>query len=297
MCEPVSHGRILHAACRFTGVDMAERRVTETFVVLADTLADPFDVIDLLHELTHRCVELLDVQARGVDAGRSRAVPAGVVPPRSQAARLLEVFQLQHDEGPCLDAYRSGRQVTESDFRTSGQRWPRFSPRAVEAGYRSVQSLPMRLHGEVLGAMNLFGASVPEPLSTGTSSPSPRCSPTSPPSASCRTGSPATGRLLNEQLDARADQPGGHRAGHGDRGRPPDHGRRPGLRAAAVGVPPAQPPAERRSPRTSSPVRSTCCRCTDDPYLAPARRRIVRGAGAAPDPGWPAVLACAGGRV
>jgi GAF domain-containing protein len=141
---------------------MAQRRVTETFVVLADTLADPFDVIDLLHELTHRCVELLDVQGAGLmlaDPGASLRVPASA----GQGARLLELFQLEHDEGPCLDAYRSGRQVTESDFRTSGQRWPRFSPRAVEAGYLSVQSLPLRLHGDVLGAMNLFGVR-PQPL-------------------------------------------------------------------------------------------------------------------------------------
>ena len=137
-------------------VDMADRRVTDTFVVLADTLADPFDVTDLLHVLTHRCVEILDVQA----AGLMLADPEGflhVSASSSQGAQLLELFELQHDEGPCLDAYRSGRQVTEADFGSAGQRWPRFSPRAVDAGYRSVQSLPMRLHGEVLGAMNLFG--------------------------------------------------------------------------------------------------------------------------------------------
>jgi len=141
---------------------MAERRVTETFVVLADTLAESFDVIDLLQELTDRCVEILDVQGAGLmlaDPGASLQVSAS----SSQGARLLELFQLQHDEGPCLDAYRSGRLVTESDLRTSGQRWPRFSPRAVEAGYLSVQSLPMRRHGEVLGAMNLFGVR-PYPL-------------------------------------------------------------------------------------------------------------------------------------
>lgn len=130
--------------------------MTDTFVALADTLVDPFDVIDLLHVLTDRCVEILDVQAAALvlaEPGGSLRVSAS----SSQGVRLLELFQLQHDEGPCLDAYRSGRQVTESDFRTSGPRWPRFSPRAVEAGYLSVQSLPMRLHGEVLGAINLFG--------------------------------------------------------------------------------------------------------------------------------------------
>jgi GAF domain-containing protein len=137
-------------------VDIAERRITDTFVRLADTLVDPFDVIDLLHVLTTRCVELLEVQAAGLmlsDLDGHMRVSAS----SSQAARLVELFELQHDEGPCLDCHRTGEQVTESDLATAGERWPRFARRAVAAGYRSVQSFPMRLRGEVLGAMNLFG--------------------------------------------------------------------------------------------------------------------------------------------
>jgi GAF domain-containing protein len=137
-------------------VDIAERRVTDTFVRLADTLVDPFDVIDLLHVLTTRCVELLEVQAAGLmlsDLDGHLRVSAS----SSQAAHLVELFELQHDEGPCLDCHRTGEQVTESDLATADQRWPRFAQRAVAAGYRSVQSFPMRLRGEVLGAMNLFG--------------------------------------------------------------------------------------------------------------------------------------------
>jgi GAF domain-containing protein len=137
-------------------VDITERRITDTFVRLADTLVDPFDVIDLLHVLTTRCVELLEVQAAGLmlsDLDGHLRVSAS----SSQAARLVELFELQHDEGPCLDCHRTGEQVTESDLATADQRWPRFAQRAVATGYRSVQSFPMRLRGEVLGAMNLFG--------------------------------------------------------------------------------------------------------------------------------------------
>jgi GAF domain-containing protein len=135
---------------------IADRRVTETFVVLADTLVEPFDVIDVLHVLTTRCVELLEVQAAGLLLSDAKGV-LRVTASSSQVARLLELFALQHDEGPCLDCYRSGELVTEPDLTAADQRWPRFAKRAVAAGYSSVQSFPMRLRGEVLGAMNLFG--------------------------------------------------------------------------------------------------------------------------------------------
>jgi GAF domain-containing protein len=137
-------------------VGIEDRNVTDTFVVLADTLVEPFDVIDLLHVLTTRCVELLEVQAAGLmlsDAKGSLRVTAS----SSQTARLLELFELQHDEGPCMDCYGSGEQVSEADLTVADERWPRFAQRAVAAGYYSVQSFPMRLRGEVIGAMNLFG--------------------------------------------------------------------------------------------------------------------------------------------
>jgi GAF domain-containing protein len=137
-------------------VGNAERKVTDTFVLLADTLVDPFDVIDLLHVLTTRCVELLDVQAAGLMLADAKGM-LRVTASSSQAAHLVELFELQHDDGPCLDCYRSGQQVTAPDLTEATERWPRFAKRAVVAGYASVQSFPMRLRGEVLGAMNLFG--------------------------------------------------------------------------------------------------------------------------------------------
>ena len=76
-------------------------------MLLADTLVDPFDVIDLLHVLTTRCVELLEVQAAGLLLADAEGV-LRVTASSSQAARLLELFPLQHDDGPCLDCYRSG---------------------------------------------------------------------------------------------------------------------------------------------------------------------------------------------
>ena len=132
--------------------------LSETFVELTDTMVVGFDVIDFLHVLTDRSVQLLDVSA----AGLLLADPRGelrVVAASSEAARLLELFQLQNDQGPCLDCFRSGRPVQAADLTAAAQRWPRFAPAARQAGFAAVQALPMRLREQVIGALNLFRAS------------------------------------------------------------------------------------------------------------------------------------------
>jgi GAF domain-containing protein len=124
-------------------------------VELADTLVADFDVVELLTVLADRCVEVLGVAA----AGLMLAAPDGdlrVMASSSEAMRLVELFELQSREGPCLDCYRSGKPVMGQDLTTVNGQWPRFAPRALAAGFRSVQALPMRLRGTVIGALNLF---------------------------------------------------------------------------------------------------------------------------------------------
>ena len=136
--------------------------LSETFVELTDTMVAGFDVIEFLHVLTDRSVQLLDVSA----AGLLLADPRGelrVVAASSEAARLLELFQLQNDQGPCLDCFRAGRPVAAADLAAEAQRWPRFAAAAQQAGFAAVQALPMRLRDQVIGALNLFRAE-PSPL-------------------------------------------------------------------------------------------------------------------------------------
>jgi GAF domain-containing protein len=136
---------------------MDERLLSETFVELADTMVVGFDVIDFLHVLTDRSVRLLDAAA----AGLLLADPRGelrVVAASSERARLLELFQIQNDQGPCLDCYRRGQPVAAADLGAAGQRWPRFAATARQAGFAAVQALPMRLREQIIGALNLFRA-------------------------------------------------------------------------------------------------------------------------------------------
>jgi GAF domain-containing protein len=129
--------------------------LARTLVELADTLVDEFDVVDLLTLLADRCVEALDVAAAGIMlAGPDGALR--VMASSSEAMRVLELFEVQSQEGPCLDCYHTAQPVLNQDLATAASRWPRFASEAVEAGFQSVQALPLRLRGTVIGALNLF---------------------------------------------------------------------------------------------------------------------------------------------
>ena len=133
-----------------------DRRVRDVFVELTDTLVDDFDIIDFLDRLAVRCVELLGVSACGLLLVDHRGT-LNLLAASTEQARLLELFELQNSEGPCLDAYRDGVAVYGRDL-NDDTRWPNFTPAARDAGFTSVDALPMRLRNEVIGAMNLFGA-------------------------------------------------------------------------------------------------------------------------------------------
>lgn len=132
-----------------------EALLARTFVELADTLVADFDVVELLSLLADRCVEVLDIGA----AGLMVVAPDGdlrVMASSSEAMRVLELFELQAEEGPCLDCYRTGEPVVNQDLADANGRWPRFANEALGAGFHSVHALPMRLRGSVIGALNLF---------------------------------------------------------------------------------------------------------------------------------------------
>jgi hypothetical protein len=134
---------------------MTDDRLARTFVELADTLVDDFDLVEFLQMLVDRCVELLEVTATGLLLGDSHE-RLRVVAASAENIHLLELFQLQNHEGPCLDAYRTGAPVNHPDLRVATDRWPLFAPAATEAGFRTVHAVPMRLRSQIIGALNLF---------------------------------------------------------------------------------------------------------------------------------------------
>jgi GAF domain-containing protein len=143
---------------------MAEIQLADVFVEMADTLVDEFDMIEFLHVLTARCVQLLGVSAAGLLLTDQQDA-LQVVAASSERTRLLELFQLQTDQGPCVDCFRTGQPVSVADLPSAG-RWPAFTAAAAEVGFAAVHAVPMRLRTEVIGALNLFDTT-PGPLDEG----------------------------------------------------------------------------------------------------------------------------------
>jgi transcriptional regulator with GAF, ATPase, and Fis domain len=132
-----------------------EQRIVETFVELADTMVEDFDVIDFLHHVATRCVELLDCTEAGLlladAAGRLRVMASS-----SERSDALDLLQSQNEEGPCFECYRRGQPTCSENLEHDQGRWPTFAPAAVARGFVSVQALPMRVRGNTVGALNLF---------------------------------------------------------------------------------------------------------------------------------------------
>jgi GAF domain-containing protein len=134
-----------------------EQRIVASFVELADTMVEDFDVVELLHNLVARCVELLDCCEGGLllvdGAGILRVIASS-----SECSDALNLFQSQSGEGPCFECYQGGQQVFSEDLEAEVSRWAQFAPAALRQGFRSVHAVPMRVRGDTIGALNLFRA-------------------------------------------------------------------------------------------------------------------------------------------
>jgi GAF domain-containing protein len=136
-------------------MDAREGPLTRAFVRLADTLVADYDVIELCQQLVDDCVGLLNATAAGLLLGNHHD-SLRVLASTSEQTRLMELFQLQSDAGPCLDAYRTGAQVLVDDLTGQASRWPVFGDRMLAEGFRAVYAVPLRLRDQRIGALNLF---------------------------------------------------------------------------------------------------------------------------------------------
>jgi GAF domain-containing protein len=133
-----------------------EQLLSRAFVGLADTLVDDYDIIDLLDRLVGYSLELLAADAAGILLADSQCT-LRVVASSNEDAEVMELLQVEADEGPCVECFRTGAPVSVADLADAASRWPGFLTAVAGRGaFRSVHALPLRLRGEAIGAMNLF---------------------------------------------------------------------------------------------------------------------------------------------
>ena len=135
---------------------ISSEQLTRMFVEVADTLVRDFDLVEFLQKMADNAADVSGAASVGlILAGpgqRLRFMAA-----TNLSGRKLELLQLQSSEGPCLDCFRSGEPVVNANLHEAGDRWPTFTPAALEAGFQSVHAFPLRLRRETIGALNLFG--------------------------------------------------------------------------------------------------------------------------------------------
>ena len=132
-----------------------EQQLAEALVGLADSLADDVDPVVLLDRLALNCLDLVGADAVGVMVAGVRG-ELRLMAVTDQSAALREFFQLQIDEGPCVDCYRKGERIDAPDLGDSAHRWPHVAPYARHHGFRAAHALPMRVHHQTVGALNLL---------------------------------------------------------------------------------------------------------------------------------------------
>jgi GAF domain-containing protein len=138
-----------------------ERKVMDTFVELADTLASDYDLGEFLHLLVDRCAEILGADTAGVllETERGDLRLAAAVSEEMDAIERLEVDK---DQGPCIEAYRRREPVIAQDLDRDRERWPDVAPRLVDMGMRSGYAFPLKLRQDCIGALSLYRRSAAE---------------------------------------------------------------------------------------------------------------------------------------
>jgi GAF domain-containing protein len=129
--------------------------LASALVTITSRLVGSPDNATVLRLVTEVGAGLLGATATGVmltGAGGGLEVVAA----SDETARFVELLQTHIDQGPCVDCIAAAAVITAPDLAAERDRWPDFVPAVLEAGYRSVVAVPLRLDGAAFGGFNLL---------------------------------------------------------------------------------------------------------------------------------------------
>lgn len=128
-------------------------RLSEIFLDVADTLVDDFDLIEFNSRLADHFVTLSPVDQVGILLV-DQVASLRVIASSTEHPDVLELYELERDEGPCLLCLHSGEPVVNVDLSQDDPRWPNLATRARQAGFHVAHAIPMRVRDEVIGTVN-----------------------------------------------------------------------------------------------------------------------------------------------
>jgi GAF domain-containing protein len=117
------------------------------------TILNPFDLQELLQRLTDHAVTTTDAQGAGVMLAGHGGL--GFAAASDDAVVDIEVFQGRIEDGACHHAFSVDEVVVVEDLGAE-DRWPAYTERALELGFRSVLGVPMNACGQTIGVLNLY---------------------------------------------------------------------------------------------------------------------------------------------
>jgi GAF domain-containing protein len=131
-----------------------------------DEVADPAALLllldeqesleDALHRLVATCRDAIP-GCRDASVTMQLAKGPTTAAASSEAALRIDQWEYATGKGPCMDALRDGREHQVPDLAVAAA-YDGFVPVLQEAGVASVLGIPLIVSGEVLGALNVYGA-------------------------------------------------------------------------------------------------------------------------------------------
>lgn len=136
--------------------------IAQALVAFIQELTQKHTVQSVLECMADHCRELLPADGVGVLLLEEQQLTVATT--NSKVGNAVESLEVELEEGPCVECVRVGHPIFVPDLAAAVDRYPRFVPRALEAGAGAIHALPMTGHGELVGSVNIVNL-VPTELS------------------------------------------------------------------------------------------------------------------------------------